>query len=205
MSPEIRCTFCDSPVAKKNRGTLRPFCNATCYGQWQKGKQFSEQGKPNRPKLRCSVPDCGEPHFGKGHCRKHYLAIVYKRPKSAPLRSKEPPFVCAFCSRPFVAYHEGAKYCSHRCSADARKRPYIVKKGYRKVLCPAHPRADAKGYVFEHVLVMEKELGRPILPTEPIHHKDHNRQNNHPDNLEVFPSHAEHMKHHFRPCHGKEK
>lgn len=41
------------------------------------------------------------------------------------------------------------------------------------------------GYVLEHRLVMAEKLGRPLTDSETVHHKDTNRQNNHPDNLEL--------------------
>lgn len=37
----------------------------------------------------------------------------------------------------------------------------------------------------EHRVVMEIKLGRKLLSHEIVHHKDHNKKNNHPDNLEL--------------------
>jgi hypothetical protein len=49
-----------------------------------------------------------------------------------------------------------------------------------------------------HIQVAEAKLGRALLPGEIVHHKDENKKNNHPDNLEVYPSQSEHMKEHHR-------
>lgn len=68
--------------------------------------------------------------------------------------------------------------------------------GYCWVLKPNHPQANPRGYVREHRLVMEQKLGRLLLSTEDVHHKDGNKQNNDPENLEVFPSRGDHIRHH---------
>jgi hypothetical protein len=74
-----------------------------------------------------------------------------------------------------------------------------VKNGYRKLLIPLHPRADAHGYVFEHLVVAEAVIGRALKPAEEVHHKDFNKQNNAPENIYICKSHAEHMRLHARP------
>ena len=71
-----------------------------------------------------------------------------------------------------------------------------IKTGYMTVFMPEHPRANNIRRVFEHILVAEKKLGRPILKSEPIHHVDLDRLNNNPSNLEVLTSHSEHQQLH---------
>jgi len=65
-------------------------------------------------------------------------------------------------------------------------------KGYRMFRLPNHHRARANGYVLEHIVVVETILGRRLKPTEEVHHKDRDRANNSPDNLQVYDSHLEH-------------
>jgi len=43
-----------------------------------------------------------------------------------------------------------------------------------------------------HRLVMEQVLGRELLSTEIVHHKDHNKENNMPENLEIIDGHRLH-------------
>jgi HNH endonuclease len=43
-----------------------------------------------------------------------------------------------------------------------------------------------QGHRYEHRVVMEKVLGRPLLPTEHVHHIDHDGLNNDPSNLELL-------------------
>jgi hypothetical protein len=50
----------------------------------------------------------------------------------------------------------------------------------------AHPNADRRGQILEHVKVMSATLGRPLLPGENVHHKNGVRDDNRPENLELW-------------------
>ena len=51
---------------------------------------------------------------------------------------------------------------------------------------PIHPKANSKGLYPLHRVLMENKIGRNLLTTEHVHHKDENKYNNHIDNLELL-------------------
>ena len=65
--------------------------------------------------------------------------------------------------------------------------------GYRLVWAPDHPHAT-KNRIREHRLVMERVLGRVLLPSEVVHHRNGVNDDNRPENLEVFASNADHLR-----------
>lgn len=70
----------------------------------------------------------------------------------------------------------------------------VDEQGYILKKCPDHPQADAAGYVRMHRLVMEEVLGRPLLRTEVVDHRNGDTSDNEPSNLRLFASNAEHLR-----------
>jgi len=60
------------------------------------------------------------------------------------------------------------------------------KKGYIMTRVPGQRSAGKASYVFEHILVMEKMLGRYLLPGENVHHRNGIKDDNRPENLELW-------------------
>lgn len=72
----------------------------------------------------------------------------------------------------------------------------MIKMGYIMEYAPDHPDANPhKGYVMQHRLVVERSLGRYLLPTELVHHINGDKQDNRLENLEITNQSA-HIKHH---------
>ena len=62
-----------------------------------------------------------------------------------------------------------------------------------------HHLADVRGYAYEHRVVAEQKLGRRLVDGEIVHHVDHDKTNNAPENLEVKAGIAEHNLEHRGP------
>lgn len=69
----------------------------------------------------------------------------------------------------------------------------ISNHGYKLIYKPNHPRANHAGYVFEHILVMENKIGRPLKfygfkhpNNEVCHHIDRDKLNNNINNLKLM-------------------
>lgn len=69
----------------------------------------------------------------------------------------------------------------------------IDKNGYVLVLMHEHPHCHVNGYILEHRVIMESMLGRYLLPTESVHHKNEVKGDNRPENLQLYSSLAKHL------------
>lgn len=72
----------------------------------------------------------------------------------------------------------------------------VLRTGYYSIKIPTHPQADKQGYVKEHRLIMENHLGRYLMKSEVVHHKNKDIKDNRIENLELFSSNSKHMKYH---------
>lgn len=74
----------------------------------------------------------------------------------------------------------------------------IDKNGYIYILKPEHPYAiQNKRYVFEHRLIIEKQIGRYLHRWEVSHHINGIKDDNRPENLMAFKNNIVHKKFEF--------
>lgn len=91
----------------------------------------------------------------------------------------------------------GSRHGENNHQFDTGRR--VTLQGYVQVTPPAgHSTAKPRPgrpstWIFEHRLVLEQTLGRPLLPTERVDHIDGLTLHNSPDNLRPFQSNALHL------------
>lgn len=76
--------------------------------------------------------------------------------------------------------------------------------GYIKVYSPDHPHSSKDGYVMKHILVMERIIGRHLEKEEVVHHINHVKDDNRPENLQLMTN-SEHMALHMKERHANRR
>lgn len=94
---------------------------------------------------------------------------------------------CQMCGKLFVPKHTKSPglFCSYKCSGLANRSERIDRCGYWAIRMPEHPAANC-GYVFEHRLLMEREIGRYLTNNEIVHHINEDRKDNRLENLQLM-------------------
>lgn len=147
----------------------------------------------------CSVPDCGLPHAAKSYCSIHY----YRLRKTGHLHKTQIRWEGIPCrvdgcerrvlARELCSLHYGRQLRSGALGGPApTRRPrqvgdrLINNYGYVMVYRPDHPAVSKARCIAEHRLVMEQVLGRFLTADENVHHLNGIRDDNRPENLELW-------------------
>jgi HNH endonuclease len=116
------------------------------------------------------------------------------------------PRQCIICNNTFTPdrSNKAARFCSKRCVWKGTRGPSynaeVARASAAKRGDMLRDRGDGEGYRkvggrHEHRVIAEQMLGRPLTKGEVVHHRDGNKRNNAPENLEVMTQ-AEHMREH---------
>jgi hypothetical protein len=176
---------CESPYQ------ARGFCNVH-YQKWLRAEASRKREVAGLVKRRaiCTVDGCGSFVTGQGFCNKHY-----QRAKINDMLADLPRCMSEGCTGPSVAkglcntHYAGLRRRRrgiHERDPEPLDGRYFYPNGYVMIRRPDHPNAGANGMIFEHRFVMSEMIGRPLIDDENVHHKNGDRADNRPENLELW-------------------
>jgi len=166
----------------KSRYSFAQYCSHKCYLSTLKGRKLSKEwkekiGKSNKVSVKKSWENKEyRKRMSEVHKGKKFTLETRKNMSIAQLQ------------RVKRGENSGPNHYNW-------KGGWSKRAGYIFIYQPHHPHAF-KGYVLEHRLVMEKVLNRFLYPSEIIHHINGIKNDNRPNNLQLFPNKSSHAKYH---------
>ncbi len=143
----------------------------------------------------CTVEGCSHTAYCKGMCNLHY-----RRKQRTGHTNSTRKLLCSVldCGRPHLAKGYCGLHYERVYKRDGEVGPpgsLLRKRGT--------PTIRADGYVriidqYEHILIAERALGKPLPKGAHVHHMDENPTNNDPKNLVICPDQGYHWLLHQR-------
>ncbi len=171
------CVNCEKERPHCGRGMCSP-----CYVRWR-----YLNGTP----VECQRCTQVRLPFSKGMCKSCYQ-ITRKRPDASIRGSEE--------HRARVSAGQAHGPNRREKSGKWKGGRFVNQDGYAFILPPDDyqgPRVQGGRYVSEHRYVAEQMIGRRLRRGEIVHHRNHVRDDNRPENLQVLPSVSAHRRLHI--------
>lgn len=196
------CSRCaEVPAAEYSGKGPRPTLCRSCRDEHRRELTRNQpsrkrpKGGPPRPVPPCS--DCGverPPVSGRGgvsarcwECTRRYRSAK----ELARTATARPAPMCVDCGQSLPGRHGNTLRCSacHKSFRTGKQRERRSgAQGYVHIYKPDAPGAPADGWVLEHRAAMSAALGRALLDEETVHHINGVRNDNRPENLELWSS-----------------
>ncbi|MDD0814278.1 HNH endonuclease [Curvibacter sp. HBC28] len=151
---------------------------------------------------KCRIEGCKNKYKSGGWCHAHYERFRrygdplaggtahVPRPEKCSAQDCEKPVVAkCFCSGHYSLFrkygdHTKAKY---KWGKNGRDQWHKTSHGYIwRYSGYDDPNAAPNGFVYQHREVMANVIGRPLKSYESVHHKNGDRSDNRPENLELW-------------------
>lgn len=179
-----RCETCGTVFIKKPNTTGR-YCSPRCW--------YKAPGKRLYGERKCQK--CGKDFLPKSEKQKYCSPICARQ---GAIKSREHTH-CLNCGKPLriKASKRTVKFCCRRCALSGQSRRNIKRadigqcqkgpSGYTLIkVGKKYLGAHKTGWMPEHRYIMERIIGRPLQKHEHIHHKNGKRNDNRPENLELW-------------------
>lgn len=181
-APDPVCETCGAGFKRPGRGGPLPrYCSVACKPLPAKGPV---------PAKTCTVPGCDDHQWLRSLCCAHYQQ--FRRGTLDADVAGAPLTRCDVngCSLPAIARGMCSmhyqRFMSRGVTSTSRGEGHLNPQGYRVMYRPGHPMASRSGVLLEHRLVMGDHLGRALLASEEVHHRNGDRSDNRIENLELW-------------------
>lgn len=157
--------------------TTGDYCSPECWYKSGDAKMYRNRECPACHKIFDAR------HPDQKYCGRECVKVGLRKRKEQP--------VCKTCGTPIPYTAHKKVYCSSECRRigfDKTWKTNAKMQGSRRIRSDGYVlvKTNKTDWLPEHRVVMAEKIGRPLQATDRVHHKNGNRSDNRPENLELW-------------------